>query len=234
MQKMPGGEKHVAFTRILHRTDRDVDPLKEEIPTFRADPLQPQCDDWCEYPVSDRGNAVNQYLEAARQDPSMIQGKWLYMVESDYVFMKPLEVPTGSDASSKAWGYPFTYINPPAYPHLMKRLCTECDPNKIPHTGPAPILMTLDLWEKVTPVWEEMAAMIEADDEIKKSLGWVREMYGFSVALSKTGINIDLAKKSDTRFIAELPIDSALGHAHAYHYTQVCPSYLNLGVGSKL
>ncbi len=44
VQRMPGGERHVAFTRILHRTKPDA--LMGEIETFRADPLQPKCDDW--------------------------------------------------------------------------------------------------------------------------------------------------------------------------------------------
>ncbi len=43
-RKMPGGERYVGFTRILHRTKPDE--LMDEIPTFRADPLQPQCDGW--------------------------------------------------------------------------------------------------------------------------------------------------------------------------------------------
>jgi hypothetical protein len=44
VQAMPGGERHVGFTRVLHRTKPD--PLMGEIKTFRADPLQPKCDDW--------------------------------------------------------------------------------------------------------------------------------------------------------------------------------------------
>jgi hypothetical protein len=71
VQAMPGGERHVAFTRILHRTKPDQ--LMGEIETFRADPLQPSCDDWCEYPVSDRGNAVRQFFDAAAKEPSMIR-----------------------------------------------------------------------------------------------------------------------------------------------------------------
>ena len=43
------------------------------MPTFRADPLTPQCDGWCEFPVSDRPNAVAQYFKAAESDPSMIK-----------------------------------------------------------------------------------------------------------------------------------------------------------------
>lgn len=44
VQRMPGGDRHAAFTRILHRTKPDS--LMGEIETFRADPLQPKCDDW--------------------------------------------------------------------------------------------------------------------------------------------------------------------------------------------
>lgn len=35
--------------------------------------LQPECDNWCAYPVSDRANAVRQFLEAARADASLIK-----------------------------------------------------------------------------------------------------------------------------------------------------------------
>lgn len=44
-----------------------------QVPTFRADPLTPKCDGWCEFPVSDRPNAVAQFFSAAKKDPSMIK-----------------------------------------------------------------------------------------------------------------------------------------------------------------
>lgn len=63
-----------------------------QFPTFRAYPLQPECDTWCEFPVKDRPNAVMQWLMAAEQHPDLVQGAWLLMLESDYVWMKPLQV----------------------------------------------------------------------------------------------------------------------------------------------
>lgn len=36
-------------------------------------PLPAECDNWCEYPVADRPNAVRQFLDAAKKDPSMIK-----------------------------------------------------------------------------------------------------------------------------------------------------------------
>ena len=47
--------------------------LPVQVPSFRADPLTPACDTWCEFPVSDRPNAVMQFFNAAAKDPSMIK-----------------------------------------------------------------------------------------------------------------------------------------------------------------
>lgn len=44
-----------------------------QVPSFRADPLTPACDTWCEFPVSDRPNAVRQFFDAAAKDASLIQ-----------------------------------------------------------------------------------------------------------------------------------------------------------------
>ncbi|KAL4420198.1 hypothetical protein ABPG77_011414 [Micractinium sp. CCAP 211/92] len=228
VQRMPGGERHVAFTRILHRTKPDA--LMGEIETFRADPLQPKCDDWCEYPVSDRGNAVRQFFDAAAKDPSMIKGEWLYMIESDYVFMKPLPLPDAqSQAAHKAWGYPFDYINPKAFPQAMRKLYpVAAGPvEDIPGTGPAPMLMRAVDWIRVTPDWERLTAQVEADEALKKQLGWVREMYAFSVALALNKLKVELKPPGQTQFIAQLPIDNSLGQAHAFHYTQ-CTIYKTL------
>lgn len=44
-----------------------------QVPTWRANPLTPECDTWCEFPVADRPNAVQQWVNAAKADPSMIK-----------------------------------------------------------------------------------------------------------------------------------------------------------------
>lgn len=40
---------------------------------------------------------------------------------------------------------------------------------------------------QVTPDWERLTAHIEADKESKEKLGWIREMYAFSVAVPLSG-----------------------------------------------
>jgi hypothetical protein len=54
--------------------------------------------------------------------------------------------------------------------------------SNIPNTGPAPIMMRAAEWLAVVEVWEQLAAHIEATPEATSKLGWVREMYAFSIA----------------------------------------------------
>jgi hypothetical protein len=172
VQKMPGGERHVGFTRILHRTVDDE--LMGEVPTFRAEPLQPKCDGWCEYPVSDRANAVRQFFAAAKADASMLKANWLYMIESDYVFMKPLNLPPAGAGAGSAWAFPFDYIKPLSFPTQVRKLYPEAAGplGDVPGSGPAPVLMQRSDWEKVTVDWERLTAVIEADERLKKDLVW--------------------------------------------------------------
>lgn len=57
----------------LHTTFFLTYQCQVQVPTFRADPLTPSCDGWCEFPVSDRPNAVRQFFDAAVKNTSMLQ-----------------------------------------------------------------------------------------------------------------------------------------------------------------
>ena len=72
---------------------------------------------------------------------------------------------------------------------------------------------------QVMPDWERLTAHIEADPESKEKLGWVREMYAFSVALALQGVKVDLAKPPLNPLIAQPPADATLGQAAMFHYT---------------
>jgi hypothetical protein len=67
-------------------------PCDPQVPTFRANPLHPTCDDWCDFPVADRPNAVRQWLEAVARGEQELRGAWVLMLECDYVMFKPVPV----------------------------------------------------------------------------------------------------------------------------------------------
>ena len=112
---LPGSDLRY-FTRLLHR--RTDDELMREVPTLRVDSLHEKCDTWCDFPVADRPNAVAEWLKT--EDSKL--GDWILMIETDYVWMKPLaSPPAGTD---HAIAFQFGYIDPmfPGVSEQIKRL----------------------------------------------------------------------------------------------------------------
>lgn len=221
VQTEKGGDKLIAMTRILHRTKPDV--LMDEIPTFRADPKTPKCDEWCEYPVADRPNAVRQFFDAAMKNTNMIKAPWLYMIETDYVWIQPLQAPQAEEMSAKALLFPFHYISPthPNAAKIMRKFYPESSGplTDIPNTGPAPAMMRATEWLQVMPHWEAIADQVEKDPEAVEALGWVREMYAFSLACAISGTAVDLTAPPRNKLINQPPADHVMGDASASHYT---------------
>ncbi|CAI5480400.1 unnamed protein product [Closterium sp. Yama58-4] len=196
------------FTRVLHRT-RD-DELMHLVPTVRVRPLEPKCDDWCEYPVADRPFAIQQWLESGD-----VKGEWIFMIETDYLFVKPVAIPP----TGRALGFPFGYIIPtyPSIHHIMIRYYPG-DLKDIPQTGNAPVLAPTAALARVVPIWVDITARFEKDEEAKKDLGWVREMYAFSIAAALGNMPIDLPLVPHA-IMVQPPADSVLGDAAIIHYT---------------
>lgn len=106
-----GGDVHPENMRT--NCHRDL-PL-QEIPTFHAQPQTPACDNWCPFPVADRPNAVRQFFEAASQRPGLILAPWILLIETDYVWMKPLHGVPAAESAAPGWAFSYGYIMP-TYP----------------------------------------------------------------------------------------------------------------------
>ncbi|GLC55430.1 hypothetical protein PLESTB_000986400 [Pleodorina starrii] len=220
VQKMPGGEKLTGFTRILHRMKPDE--LMDEIPTFRANPLHPKCDEWCDFPVADRPNAVKQWIDAAAKEPSMIKGAWILLLECDYVWMRPVQAPDAYDARAVGFQFMFDYImpeHPSAVPFMNKLSGGRVEPKNIPRSGPAPVLIRYTDLAALIPDWERITADIEADPEAVKQLDWVREMYAWDIALALHNVTLVTETPPHSRLIAQPPHDLIIGDAAMFHYT---------------
>lgn len=50
-------------------------------------------------------------------------------------------------------------------------MCPDCDVNKIPKSGPAPVLLRPHELAKIGPDWESYTAWIESNDNAKQVLG---------------------------------------------------------------
>lgn len=224
------------FTRILHRSVDDE--LMEEIPTFRVYPTQPECEGWCDFPVNDRPKAVHDWLLHENASGG-VQYKYIMMGEPDYVFVKPItsfHIPPPGEATAFRYGY----INPD-YPHPSKAgnppvidittriynnaTLTEklderfrnanTDITKVPGTGPCPVVIDRDNLLMITPLWDEYTKAIEADKDAKDSFGWVREMYGYSLAAGKLGIKHNMLTVPEGNMMAQVRAP-APGQTHPF------------------
>jgi hypothetical protein len=72
----------------------------------------------------------------------------------------------------------------------------------------------------VVPEWERLTAHIEADPESKEKLGWVREMYAFSVATALAGLRLDMQPPPGSPLIAQPPADKARPRRLIWHCNQ--------------
>ena len=82
-----------------------------------------------------------------------LQAPWLLMIETDYVWMRPLQAPPAQDPASRPMAFPFSYIAPqtPSIEAVMRRMYPpERGPvADVPGTGPAPVLMRFQEWLEV-------------------------------------------------------------------------------------
>ena len=82
-----------------------------------------------------------------------MQAPWLLMIETDYVWIRPLQAPAAQDPGARAMAFPFSYIAPqtPSIEGVMRKMY-PADRGAIadvPGTGPAPVLMRFQEWVEV-------------------------------------------------------------------------------------
>ena len=204
-----------SFTRILHKGKDDE--LMKEIPTMRFEPIQTHCDTWCDYPVADRSDAIARWSQTADSETC----SHIIMLETDHVIVKsPPEsilLPPG-----KAYGFEFTYINvnhPTMRSHFKEEYGDRSKP-PIPRTGNSPTVITATDLRKVAPKWAEYVERTEKPDDVKKSLGWLRDMYAYDLAAYVSGVeHIYYGAGKPESIMAQPPADENLGGAFILHYT---------------
>eukprot|EP00898_Chlorokybus_atmophyticus_P004733 jgi/Chlat1/5260/Chrsp33S05015 len=210
-QKVAAGTQMKWFTRVLHRqTD---DELMAELHTYRVDPLDPSCDIWCAYPVASRPQAILDWLQS-----DDVKSDWILTIETDYIFVAPVSIRAGT---TRPLGFPYGYIVPSAKEvvAVMQHYYPTGDFQKIPGTGNAPVLARHEDLMKIVPIWTNMTASIEANKHEADVLGWVREMYAYSVAAVMAGVEHDLPLVGHHSLMVQPPADSELHEAPLMHYT---------------
>lgn len=163
---MPGGEAMRHFTRVLHRSRADI--LMDEVPTVRVHPRSDgECDEWCDFPVKDRPNAIKRWLET----DDARRGEWILLVETDYVFVKPIPMPPRDSRTSYAFHFEYINTRYPRLPPLWRELGYEGNIDDIPCSGPAPVLMRFEDFGRVADGWQVYTHAIEDSEKVRHCQG---------------------------------------------------------------
>jgi hypothetical protein len=97
-------------------------------------------------------------VSCAEACPLLAQAPWLLMIETDYVWLKPVAAPL-AESSELSQAFPFGYIQPTAsgIKHVMRKMYPESKGplSDVPNSGPAPVLMR---WQELFKVLRHASA----------------------------------------------------------------------------
>ena len=138
------------------------------------------------------------------------------MLEPDHILLKPM--PLGSAAKGHPVAFEFSYVNFVEHekalaPHLATAGCAAADAAR---TGNSPSLMHRDDLAAIAPGWRDFSLALHADPAVRAAVGWVGEMYGFSLAACAARLWLTLQTQD---LMLHPPFDAQLGEASIIHYT---------------
>ncbi|KAK9816450.1 hypothetical protein WJX72_000477 [[Myrmecia] bisecta] len=170
------GNSMGGFTRLLH--SGKPDRLMDELPTAVVNDLS---DDVTHgYPVLARPSAFLQFVE--QYLPSLPED-YILMCEPDHIFVRP---PPLWASPTKPAAYPFTYIVPTDHRELLNRFNKRgVRIEDMAQIGNSPVMMHREQLREVVPLWSQLAMDLHNDGEANVTLGWILDMYAFSLASSQ-------------------------------------------------
>lgn len=135
---------------------------------------------------------------------------------ADHILLKPVEL--GAVAKGHPLAFMFSYVNFVEHeqalaPHLETAGCSAKDAAR---TGNSPSLMHRDDLARLAPGWRDFSLALHEDPAVRAAVGWVGEMYGFSLAACSARMWITLQTQE---LMLHPPFDTKLGEASIIHYT---------------
>ena len=177
------------FTRLVANRDGDPDGLEGEIPSYFVKEYgHRDLARFHGYRVINRPYSVVQFLRTPYWKERVTE-QYVYVAETDHILLQPL--PNRATLGSPM-AYVFNYMGPnPAHSSIISRMWPDGGSSgykRVQPIGPSPVVIhKLDL-ERIAHEWHETAVALKTDQEADSRLGWVIEMWGYSIAAAKIGL----------------------------------------------
>lgn len=177
------------FTRLVASAGGRPDGLEKEVPSaFVKEYTGQEASRFHGYRVVNRPYSVVQFLKTAAW--RAIPEQYVYIAETDHLLMHAL--PNLASRGSPM-AYVFNYMGAnPAHASIVKGAWPEGGAEgykRVQPIGPSPVVIHRDDLETVATPWNDIAVWLKTNPEADSRLGWVIEMWGYSIASAKVGLS---------------------------------------------
>lgn len=208
------------FTRLCATEGGKPDGLEEEIPSVFVEQLSDEVlAKHFHFGVLNRPNSITQLL-ASPALLSQISSEFVFIVETDHVFMQPIpNLATRDTPAAFVFGYMHAHGG---QNEIIQKYWPEGKSSGLDPVGPSPLLIHLDQLRALTPRWLNFSYGLRSSDEAERVMqGWVQEMWGYSIAAASLGIKHKLVRNFQVEFGSlnrNVPEDF-YRQAYIFHYT---------------
>lgn len=212
------------FTRLVAHGNGTPDGLERAIPSFFVREYSAlERARFKGYVVMNRPYSVVQLL-ASRYWRTAVRAEYVYMAETDHILMDVL--PNRARRSSPM-AFHFKYMWPNSdRASIIEKVWPEGGASgylRVQSTGPSPVMIHRADLERVASAWESTTVALKLDPRADKNMGWVIEMWGYTIAAAKLGLRhqvlADFQIEPDAHSAAKGKLGGFPERYWIFHYT---------------
>mmetsp|Transcript_25055 Transcript_25055/g.63575 ORF Transcript_25055/g.63575 Transcript_25055/m.63575 type:complete len:832 (-) Transcript_25055:131-2626(-) len=171
------------ITRLLTMPGGRNDSLMGHMPTYVVKELIPGRED-LGFVVMNRPHSVKAFMEDKAALAKFVTEEYIMIAETDHVWLRPLH---NFATASVPHAFHFGYMEAQFQKPLIERFCPGGGDTMDP-VGPSPLTIHVDLLKKLVGPWLAMSYKLKMDPDADSKLGWVLEMWGYSVSSTCLGV----------------------------------------------
>ena len=171
------------------------------------------------YAVLNRPFSLKTFFELKKHED--IKEDFIYIGETDHIFMKAM--PNFATVKTPI-AYPFSYMTnmPENFLPMVQTVCPSIKSlSKVQPIGPSPAIIHKDMLKRIIPEWYRISIELKTHRAgYGDQLGWILEMYAFSISCACLGIEFKLLPKFQIEPVAQTQCTAADLKSHSiFHFT---------------
>mmetsp|Transcript_45882 Transcript_45882/g.153100 ORF Transcript_45882/g.153100 Transcript_45882/m.153100 type:complete len:227 (+) Transcript_45882:1003-1683(+) len=148
---------------------------------------------------------------------AMVPEDYVYIAETDHLLLRDLPN-RATPALNVAFFFPYMSAAPERQAAVVRRYY-QGDHRDVQPVGPSPAIMHVDTLKRLAPLWLDLSVRLKRDREADAALGWVLEMWGYSIACAALGVKNYVWQQLQIEPSASWRQNLTAEDPYIYHYT---------------